>query len=289
MFHVKHFYFIENVRACAIMWIAITRESAGNRPTRAGVVMGKIIAVANQKGGVGKSTTCINLLCALSLRGKRVLLVDMDPQGNSTSGLGLDKSSRPNVYDVLVGGEPLSHGIVKTKYGDVLPANKELSGATVELVEMPEREYVLKKALEPVRAAYEFIFIDCPPSLELLTLNALTAADTVLVPVQCEYFALEGLTDLLTSIKMTNMRLNPRLQIEGLLLTMHDARTKFSDQVAEDIWRHFGKKVYETRIPRNVRISEAPSHGKPVIVYDRISKGSRAYIRFASEFLKRQR
>jgi chromosome partitioning protein len=251
--------------------------------------MGKIIAVANQKGGVGKSTTCINLLCALSLRGKRVLLVDIDPQGNSTSGLGLDKSSRPNIYDVLIGGEPLSHGIVKTKYGDVLPSNKELSGAAVELVEMPEREYVLKKALEPVRGSYDFIFIDCPPSLELLTLNALTAADTVLVPVQCEYFALEGLTDLLTSIKMTNMRLNPKLQIEGLLLTMHDARTNFSDQVAEDIRKHFGKKVFETFIPRNVRISEAPSHGKPVIVYDRISKGSRAYIRFASEFLKKQR
>jgi chromosome partitioning protein len=251
--------------------------------------MGKIIAVANQKGGVGKSTTCINLCFALHNRGKRVLLADCDPQGNSTSGLGLDKSTRPNIYDILVGSEAIASCVVKTKYGDVLPSNKELSGAVVELVDVPEREYCLKKALETVRASYDFILVDCPPSLELLTLNALVAADSVLVPVQCEYFALEGLTDLVSTLKRLNQRLNPGLTIEGLIMTMYDKRTNFSEQVAQELRNHFGEKVFETEIPRNVRLSEAPSHGKPVIVYDRMSKGSRAYLRLASEFLKRQR
>lgn len=251
--------------------------------------MGKIIAMANQKGGVGKTTTCVNLCCALHNRGRKVLLVDCDPQGNCTSGMGVDKSAAPNIYDVLVRGETAADAIITTPYGDVLPANKELSGANVELVQMEEREFVLKKALSVLRSRYDYIFIDCPPSLELLTLNALCAADSVLVPVQCEYFAMEGLADLATTIQLTNRRLNPKLEIEGLVLTMYDGRTKLSEQVAEEIRKYFGDKVYKTAIPRAVRISEAPSHGKPVIAYDRMSKGARAYLKLANEIIKSHR
>ena len=250
--------------------------------------MGKIIAIANQKGGVGKTTTCTSLCCALKNRGRRVLLVDADPQGNCTSGMGVDKSASPNIYDVLVNGAEAAGSVVETKYGDVIPANKDLSGATVELVGAEKREFVLKTALEPLKERYDYIFIDCPPSLELLTLNALVAADTVLVPVQCEYYALEGIADLMTTIKLTNKRLNSGLKIEGIVLTMYDSRTNFSNQVAEEIKKYFGDKVYKTMIPRNVRLAEAPSHGKPVIAYDRLSKGSRAYLKLANEFLKRQ-
>lgn len=251
--------------------------------------MGKIIAIANQKGGVGKTTTCINLGCALKNRGKKILIVDCDPQGNCTSGLGVDKNSSPNVYSALLQPETAAAAIVKTPYSDVLPSNKELSGATVELVELENREFRLKEALEPLRERYDYIFIDCPPSLELLTLNALCAADSVLVPLQCEYFAMEGLGDLVTTVKLTNKRLNPKLEIDGVVLTMYDSRTKLSEQVAAELRAYFGGRVYETAIPRNVRLSEAPSHGKPVLAYDRISKGTRAYLRLASEFLKRQR
>ena len=250
--------------------------------------MGKIIAVANQKGGVGKTTTCTSLCCALKNRGRKVLLCDADPQGNSTSGMGVDKTTSPNVYDILVNGVSAADCIIQTKYGDVIPSNKELSGASVELVGAERREFVLKDALEQIKARYDYIFVDCPPSLELLTLNALVAADTVLVPVQCEYFALEGLTDLITTIKLTNKRLNADLSIEGIVLTMYDSRTNFSIQVADEIKKFFGDKVYKTYIPRNVRLAEAPSHGKPVIAYDRLSKGSRAYLKLASEFVKRQ-
>ena len=250
--------------------------------------MGKIIAIANQKGGVGKTTTCTSLCCALKNRGRRVLLVDADPQGNCTSGMGVDKSASPNIYDILVNGAEAAGSVVETKYGDVIPANKDLSGATVELVGAEKREFVLKTALEPLKERYDYIFIDCPPSLELLTLNALVAADTVLVPVQCEYYALEGIADLMTTIKLTNKRLNSGLKIEGIVLTMYDSRTNFSNQVAEEIKKYFGDKVYKTMIPRNVRLAEAPSHGKPVIAYDRLSKGSRAYLKLANEFLKRQ-
>lgn len=250
--------------------------------------MGKIIAVVNQKGGVGKTTTCINLAYALHLRGKKVLLCDCDPQGNSTSGFGVDKTTTPNTYDVIMNGEDPKNAIVKTKYGSLIPANRELTGALIELVDLEEREFVLKKALGGLREQFDYILIDCPPSLELLTLNALCAADSVLVPVQCEYFALEGLTDLVTTVKTVNVRLNPDLKIEGFVLTMYDSRTKLSIEVEDEIKNFFGEKVYEVKIPRNVRVSEAPSHGMPVIAYDKASKGSRAYLKLASEFLAAQ-
>lgn len=250
--------------------------------------MGKIIAIANQKGGVGKTTTAINLCASLAARKRRVLLCDCDPQGNATTGMGVDKNSVKSVYDVMLRGTAPWEAIVKTKWGDVLAGNRDLVGANVELVDMEQREYVLKKAMEGVRAAYDFVLMDCPPSLELLTLNAFCAADTVLVPVQCEYYALEGLSDLVTTVKQTNQRLNPRLEIEGLLMTMYDNRTNLSEDVARELKKHFGSKVYETVIPRNIRLSEAPSHGRPCIAYDKMSRGSRAYMHMANEFLKRQ-
>lgn len=250
--------------------------------------MGKIIAIVNQKGGVGKTTTCINLSCALHLRGKKVLLCDCDPQGNSTSGFGVDKSTTPNTYDIIMNGENPENAVVKTKYGALIPANRDLTGALIELVGTPDREFVLKNALAPLKDKYDYIFIDCPPSLELLTLNALCASDSVIVPVQSEYFALEGLTDLVNTVKTVNKRLNPDLKFEGFVLTMYDPRTKLALEVEEEISKFFGNKVYNTRIPRNVRISEAPSHGKPVIAYDKSSKGSKAYLKLASEFLSNQ-
>ncbi len=251
--------------------------------------MGKVIAIANQKGGVGKTTTCINLGSVLSGRGKRVLYCDMDPQGNCTSGLGADKDAEPNMYDMLINGESQDTVLIKTAYGDLIPSNTQLSGATVELVEVEEREYVLKRALEQLLDKYDFILIDCPPSLELLTINALVAADSVLIPVQCEYFALEGIKDLLTTIDMTRKKLNPALEIEGIVMTMHDGRLKLSTQVVDEVRKYFGDQVYKAMVPRNVRLSEAPSHGKPVIAYDRMSTGSRAYYKLASELLWRER
>ena len=250
--------------------------------------MGKIISIANQKGGVGKTTTSINLCASLCSRKKRVLLVDCDPQGNTSSGMGISKNQVKSIYDVLLREVPVEDAIISTKWGDILPGNRELVGANVELVGVDDRMYVLKRILEPLREKYDFILIDCPPSLELLTLNALCASDTVLVPVQCEYYALEGLSDLLQTIKMANQRLNPTLEIEGLVMTMYDSRTKLSDEVAQELRKHFGSKVYNTTIPRNVRLSEAPSHGKPCIAYDKMSRGSRAYLHLANELLKRQ-
>ncbi len=250
--------------------------------------MGKIISIANQKGGVGKTTTSINLCASLCSRKKRVLLVDCDPQGNASSGMGISKNQVKSIYDVLLREVPVEEAIISTKWGDILPGNRELVGANVELVGVDDRMYVLKRILEPLREKYDFILIDCPPSLELLTLNALCASDTVLVPVQCEYYALEGLSDLLQTIKMANQRLNPTLEIEGLVMTMYDSRTKLSDEVAQELRKHFGSKVYNTTIPRNVRLSEAPSHGKPCIAYDKMSRGSRAYLHLANELLKRQ-
>ena len=250
--------------------------------------MAKIIAVANQKGGVGKTTTTVNLCAALSAMGKRVLLVDCDPQGNASSGMGVRKGTRPNSYDLLVNGVPAVDCAVHTKHGDVISANKELAAASVELIGREKREYVLKNALLTLYSDYDTIFIDCPPSLELLTVNALAAADSVLIPMQCEYYALEGIADLMTSIKMTKRRLNRRLEVEGIVLTMYDARARLTEQVAGELRKHLGDKVYETVIPRSVRLSEAPSHGLPGVVYDKINKGSRAYMALAEEFLERQ-
>ena len=251
--------------------------------------MSKIIAIANQKGGVGKTTTAVNLCCALKMKGKRVLLLDCDPQGNSSSGMGVDKHSTPSAYELITKTADILDCIRKTPYGDVIPSNKELSGATVELVNKVRREYVLKDALQLVYNDYDYIFIDCPPSLELLTLNALVAADSVLIPMQCEDYALEGIADLMTTIKLCNKRLNPSLKIQGIVLTMYDSRTNLTQQVAFELKEYFGGKVYETVIPRSVRLSEAPSHGKPGVAYDKIGKGSRAYMRLAEEFLKKER
>ena len=246
--------------------------------------MAKIIAIVNQKGGVGKTTTTVNLTAALAALGKRVLLCDFDPQANATSGMGVDKNTAsPNVYDVLINGADPRRGVVTTHYGDVLPSNKALAGAGVEMIALPDREHLLRKALEVLSPGYDFIFVDCPPSLELLTVNALCAADSLLVPVQCEYYALEGLSDLLSTVRLFKRSLNPRLVLEGVLLTMFDSRTNLSLQVAEEVKRHFPGQVYATVIPRNVRLSEAPSHGKPVTAYDPYSRGAEAYRLLAEE------
>ena len=249
--------------------------------------MAKIIAVANQKGGVGKTTSCVNLCAALNALGKRVLLVDCDPQGNASSGMGVSKASRPNTYDILIRAIPPEACIVHTKYGDVIPTGKELAAASVELIQTEKREYVLKKALNQLYSDYDYICIDCPPSLELLTVNALVAADSVLIPMQCEYYALEGIADLMTSIKLCSRRLNRRLEVEGIVLTMYDARANLTVQVANELRSHLGDKVYQTVIPRSVRLSEAPSHGIPGVIYDKSNKGSKAYMALAEEFLAR--
>jgi chromosome partitioning protein len=249
--------------------------------------MGKVIAVANQKGGVGKTTTCVNLCAALKEQGATVLLCDMDPQGNATSGIGVSKNKAlPNLYNVLIDGFDVSEVIVNTPYGDLLPSNQILSGASVELVSESGREFFLKNVLAGIRDEYDFILVDCPPSLEMLTLNSLCAADTVLIPVQCEYFALEGLTDLISSIRLIKKSFNPPLEIEGVLLTMFDARTNLSPQVASEIKKYLKQKVYTVAIPRSIRVAEAPSHGVPVIEYDRPSRGSVAYMELAKIIIK---
>ena len=251
--------------------------------------MAKTIAIANQKGGVGKTTSCVNLCAALSLLGKRALLVDCDPQGNASSGMGVPKATRPNTYDLLIHGALPEDCVCSTPYGDVIPANKELAAASVELIEKERREFILKDALQRLYSDYDYILIDCPPSLELLTVNALVAADGVLVPMQCEYYALEGIADLMTSIKLCSRRLNRALQVEGIVLTMYDARANLTQQVANELRRHLGDKVYQTVIPRSVRLSEAPSHGQPGVIYDKNNKGSRAYMALAEEFCSRCR
>lgn len=249
--------------------------------------MAKIIAIVNQKGGVGKTTTCVNLAACLTQEGAKVLVCDFDPQGNATSGFGVDKTEvNHSVYDLLIEKTPTKDVIVETPYAHVLPCNKSLAGATIELIAMAEREYLLKHALHEVKDDYDFILIDCPPSLELLTLNCLCASETIIVPVQCEYYALEGLSDLLTTLRIVKKSLNPSIELEGVLLTMYDGRTNFSLQVAEEVKRHFPQKVFASIIPRNIRLAEAPSHGKPVIAYDRSSRGAEAYSRFAQEFLE---
>ncbi|MGE5560519.1 MAG: ParA family protein [Chloroflexota bacterium] len=248
--------------------------------------MGKIIAIANQKGGVGKTTTSVNLGACLAEMGKRVLVVDIDPQGNTTSGLGIDKKMVDKcVYDVLIGGVPVKQVLQPTRlpHLQVAPSTLDLAGAEIELVSMISREHRLKKALAEVRDEFDYILIDCPPSLGLLTINALTSADSLLIPIQCEFYALEGLGQLMNTVFLVQANLNPGLKIEGVVLTMFDGRTNLAIQVVEEVKRYFRNKVYRTIIPRNVRLSEAPSHGKPIIIYDPKSKGAEVYTELAKE------
>lgn len=250
--------------------------------------MGRILAVVNQKGGVGKTTTAVNLAAALTELGKKVLVCDFDPQANATSGFGVDKRKvKFSSYDVVINGADTAQAIVETKFGDVLPSAADLAGAGVELINMDGRERQLKNALDAVRQKYDLILIDCPPSLEMLTLNGLCAADGILIPVQCEYYALEGLSDLMATLRSVKRKMNPRLEIFGVILTMFDGRTNFSNQVAEEVRRHFPGKVFMNAIPRNVRLAEAPSHGLPVTAYDRSSRGSVAYRALAEEVAKK--
>jgi chromosome partitioning protein len=248
--------------------------------------MAKTVAVANQKGGVGKTTTAVNLACCVQARGQRVLLVDCDPQGNASSGAGVAAREGRAIYDVLLGAVPASAAVAHGKYCDVLPADIRLAAAEQELVEAPHRDRRLHAALAELADRYDYIFIDCPPSLGLLTINALAACDTVLIPMQCEYFALEGLSQLVSSIRAVKRGINPRIDIEGLVLTMYDARANLTIQVAEEVKKYFGSKVYKTVVPRNIRLSEAPSHGLPILAYDRSSRGAEAYGAVADEFLK---
>ena len=254
--------------------------------------MAKTIAVVNQKGGVGKTTSTVNLAAAVASKGYRVLLADIDPQGNATSGVGINKRTlKASSYDVLINSASADDAIVKTDFKNlwVLPASMNLAGAELEMVDMERRESRLKVAFAPIKDNFDFIFLDCPPSLGLITLNALCCCDTVLVPIQCEYYALEGLAQLMTTVRQIKRLYNPHIELEGVLLTMYDGRLNLTAQVVEEVKKFFPKKVYSTTIPRNVRLSEAPSFGEPVMYYDRHSKGAQSYAAFAEEFLKKQR
>ena len=253
--------------------------------------MGKIIAFSNQKGGVGKTTTCVNMSAYLAKKGYKCLLVDLDPQGNATSGLGFAKSEVKNsVYNVMIDDMPIENAVVKTCVDgfDILPSSIDLAGAEVELVYVKDREHVLKRVLERARVSYDFIAIDCPPSLGLLTINALAAADTVIIPIQSEYYALEGLSQLMNTIKLVVKHLNEKLKIEGVVLTMSDNRAIISRQISAEIKKFFGKRVFDTAIPRNIRLAEAPSHGVPIMLHDTRCSGAKAYHALTEEFLDRQ-
>ncbi len=249
----------------------------------------RILAITNQKGGVGKTTSAVNLSAALAKRGQRVLLIDLDPQGNATTGCGIAKSDElPTVYELLLGDTTLAQAIQKTAYGfDILSANRDLAGAEIELIELDGRDQKLKEALATVSDRYDYVLIDCPPALNMLTVNALVASQSVMIPMQCEYYALEGLSDLVETLRKVRGNLNPALEIEGLLRTMYNAQNTLTQQVSEELTSHFGDKVYETIIPRNVRLAEAPSHGKPATAYDPASKGAQAYMALADELLAR--
>ncbi len=252
--------------------------------------MGKVIAIANQKGGVGKTTTAVNLSACLGKQGKKTLLIDIDPQGNTTSGLGVDpRAVETSVYDCIINDVPMNEVIIKTEFDGlwICPSNIDLAGAELELVMKDNREYVLKNSIEKIKKDFDFIFIGCPPSLGLITLNSFSAADSVLVPIQCEYYALEGLSQLTNTIKMVKKKLNPDLSLEGVLMTMFDARTNLSIQVVDEVKKFFKEKVYGTIIPRNVRLSEAPSFGQPIIEYDKHSKGAECYTDLAEEVIER--
>lgn len=254
--------------------------------------MGKIISIVNQKGGVGKTTTAVNLVSAIGLAGKKVLIIDADPQGNSTSGFGIDKRSVVfSSYDLFIGSQKAEVAIKTTTFKnvDIIPANMNLAGAEVELISINDRQLQLKKALSLIRDKYDYIFIDCPPSLGLITINALTASDTLLVPVQCEYYAMEGLSQLMSSVRQVKRLYNSTLELEGVLLTMYDSRLNLTHQVVDELKKFFAKKLYETTIPRAVRLSEAPSYGMPIQYYDKRSKGAKAYDDLAKEFIKRNR
>ncbi|HUN66412.1 MAG TPA: AAA family ATPase [Bacteroidota bacterium] len=253
--------------------------------------MGKVITIANQKGGVGKTTTAINLAAGVAVAEYPTLLIDMDPQANSTSGLGVDhRDDIMNVYDVLINDTDPRSAVRPTEmpYLSLLPSHINLVGAEVEMVDLERREHIMREAVQKIRDEFEYIFIDCPPSLGLLTLNSLVASDAVLIPVQCEYYALEGLGQLLNTINIVKKNLNPSLEIEGVLMTMFDSRLRLSNQIVEEVRRHFGTKVYSTIITRNVRLSEAPSYGKPVLLYEAVSSGARNYMELAREFIRRQ-
>ncbi len=254
--------------------------------------MGKIISFANQKGGVGKTTTCINLAAYVAAMGKKVLVLDLDPQGNATSGLGIEKDKDlKTIYDLISGDTDVNDVIKQTivENLDIIPSTVDLAGAEIEMVQMPQREKIIKGILDPIKDSYDFIMIDCPPSLGLITVNSLTASDSVIIPITCEFFSLEGLTQLMNTIKLIKYHLNPSIDIEGVVMTMKDKRSNLTAQVSDEILKFFGKRVFFTYIPRNIRLAEAPSHGEPILIYEPSSKGAEAYMSLAEEFLDRNK